>query len=55
MPWKFLEKIIYHGKMRDSSLNGPENTIINTTDSSLYEIKIKSIKNITIKNKENGK
>jgi hypothetical protein len=55
MRWKVLEKIISHGKKKDLEPIGQDNIVINTPDSSLYEIKIKKIKSITIKNNENGK
>ena len=53
MRWNFLEKIIWHGKVKDSSMNGPENIEINSQSSSSYDIKIKKISTVTIKNKEN--
>lgn len=55
MRWKVLEKIISHGKKKDSLLTGQENITSNIPDSSLYEVKIKNIKSITIKNKKDGK
>lgn len=48
MPWKVLEKIIWRGKKKDSQPSGPENIVINTRDSSLYNVKIKNIKTVTI-------
>ena len=55
MRWKLLEKITSRGKPKDSSLTAQENTPNNSQHSSLYEVKIKKIKKVTIKNKENGK
>ena len=55
MRWKVLEKIISLGKKKDSLPTGQENITNNIPDSSLYEVKIKKIKKVTIKNKSDGK
>jgi hypothetical protein len=52
MSWKVLEKIIFRGKKKDSLPNGPKNIVINTQDSSLYNVNIKNIKSVTIKIKK---
>jgi len=48
-----LIKIIKFGKVKDSSLGNSEN-IDDKSNLSLYNINIKKIKIVTIKNKENG-
>jgi len=50
--WKVLEKIISHGKKKDSSQAGQENITSSIPNSSLYEVKIKKIKTVTIKTKK---
>jgi hypothetical protein len=52
---KLLEKIIYLRKRKDSSTNGPEIMKDSSLNLSSYEVKIINIKDIIIKNKENGK
>ena len=58
MCWKILEKIISRGKKKDTIPIGQENTLISTPDSSSsdkHEVKIKKVKDTTIKIKDDGK
>lgn len=53
--WKILEKIIWGGTMKDLPKNGSENTETNFQDTSSYDIKVKTIHKIVIKNNKDEK